>query len=246
MTNLPVNQILAATATSILPLVDSSTVPFFRTAVGFPELESVAIEKTSDVSFVGQSLLLDFEIKGWFFNEMPIPGCGDKGEFIRFKREPAVKLKVSSGTNKIAIPDWGVEIDNEKFSISNLRVAVVRQYLMLADKARRQNLSVQERTFWKKLLADSDYGDFCQRLAPAVRDTGKRVSSDGDGVSVVWSSGEKQTVSSNFAEALSIVNDGEEFSARVKFVDNELVSLAEVVPLGKSAPVDLDDLFGVA
>jgi hypothetical protein len=50
----------------------------------------------------------------------------------------------------------------------------------------------------------------------------------------------------DFAKQLSIVEDGETFLARVKFIDYKLASLAEVTPLGKIAPVALDDLFGAA
>jgi hypothetical protein len=42
------------------------------------------------------------------------------------------------------------------------------------------------------------------------------------------------------------VEDGESFSARVKFIDYKLASMSEVIPLGKLAPVDFDDLFGAA
>ena len=117
---------------------------------------------------------------------------------------------------------------------------------MLAGKSRRQTLTDEERGVWKRLLADSDYGDFCQRTAPAVKDIATRIRAGKDGVEVVWSSGENEMVPSDLAKPLAIVEDGEDFSARVKFIDYKLASLSEVVPLGKPAPVGLDDLFGLA
>lgn len=140
-------------------------------------------------------------------------------------------------------PDWGVSVSIENATRESLRNAVVRQYVMLADKSRRHALTDEERGIWKRLLADSDYGDFCQRTAPAVKDVATRIRAVRDGVEVVWSSGENETIPNDLARPLVIVEDGEEFSARVKFIDYRLASLSEVVPLGKPAPVGLDDLF---
>ena len=113
-------------------------------------------------------------------------------------------------------------------------------------KSRQHMLTEEDRIYWKQLLADSDYGDFCQRTAPAVRDTGRRIRTIGQDVEVAWSSGESEVLGPDFAKQLSIVEDGESFSARVKFIDYKLASMSEVIPLGKPAPVDLDGLFGAA
>ncbi len=79
-----------------------------------------------------------------------------------------------------------------------------------------------------------------------MRDSGRRIRAVEHGVEVVWSSGESEVLGLDFAKQLSIVEDGETFLARVKFIDYKLASLAEVTPLGKIAPVALDDLFGAA
>lgn len=236
----PIDKVFAATATSVFSIGNGIAVPFFDTAASSSPEETAPYETSNVDSTIDRALLFDFDFAGWFTDKMQIPG---DSVFIRFKREPAVKMNVS---RKILIPDWGVSLPIEKTTIENLRTAVVRQYVMLAEKSRRHTLTEQDRIYWKQLLADSDYGDFCQRTAPSVRDSGRRIRAIGHGVEVVWSSGESEVLGPDFAKQLSIVEDGETFLARVKFIDYKLASLAEVTPLGKIAPVDLDDLFGVA
>ena len=173
---------------------------------------------------------------GWFAEKMPVPGSD---AFIRFKRKPNAKLNV---LKTVSIPDWGVSVPIENATRESVRNAVVRKYVMLADKSRKHMLTDEERSVWKQLLADSDYGDFCQRTAPAIKDVATRIRAVKDGVEVIWSSGESETISGDLAKSLAIVEDGEEFSARVKFIDYKLVALTEVVPLGKPTTVRRIDL----
>ena len=225
-----------ATTATVLPSLDNGDTLSKASAVptedGLYEQSQILFSATADLS-------VDFD-NGWFTGKMHIPGSD---AFIKFKRKPTAKLHVSQ---TVTIPDWGVSVPLNNVTPESLRNAVVRQYVMLADKSRRQTLTDEERGVWKRLLADSDYGDFCQRTAPAVKDIATRIRAGKDGVEVVWSSGENETVPSDLAKPLAIVEDGEDFSARVKFIDYKLASLSEVVPLGKPAPVGLDDLFGLA
>lgn len=239
MSGIPIERILAATATGILPVGDDGAVLFFDTGASDAPLEDALYERVPASMVVNATLSVDFD-NGWFAEKMPIPGSD---AFIRFKRKPRAKLNVSQ---TVSIPDWGVSVPIENATRESLRNAVARQYVMLADKSRRHVLTDEERGVWKRLLADSDYGDFCQRTAPAVKDVATRIRTARDGVEVVWSSGENETIPNDLAKPLVIVEDGEEFSARVKFIDCKLVSLSEVVPLGKPASVGLDDLFGTA
>ena len=239
MNAVPLERILAATATSFLPVGDDGAVPFFDTGASVAPIEDALYEYVSASMAVNAALSVDFD-NGWFVEKMSIPGSD---AFITFKRKPSAKLNVAQ---TVSIPDWGVSVPVENASPESLRNAVVRKYVMLADKSRKNRLTDDERGVWKRLLADSDYGDFCQRTAPAVMDVATRIRAVAEGVEVVWSSGKSETIPSDLAKPLAIVDDGEEFSARVKFIDYKLASLSEVVPLGKPAPVGLDDLFGAA
>ncbi|MDY3228096.1 MAG: hypothetical protein SOW92_00425 [Kiritimatiellia bacterium] len=236
MTAKTLEKLFFATTATVLPSIDNgetlSEASVTPTEDGLYERTQVSVSATADLS-------VDFD-NGWYAEKMRIPGSD---AFIRLKRKPIAKLNVSQ---TVTIPDWGVSVPVSNVSPESLRNAVVRQYVMLADKSRRHALTDEERGVWKHLLADSDYGDFCQRTAPAVRDVATRIRADKNGVEVVWSSGENETVPNDLAKPLAIVEDGEEFSARVKFIDYKLASLSEVVPLGKPAPVGLDDLFGAA
>ena len=225
-----------ATTATVLPSLDNGDTLSKASAV---PTEDGLYEQSQDLFSATADLSVDFD-NGWFTEKMHIPGSD---AFIKFKRKPTAKLYVSQ---TVTIPDWGVSVPLNNVTPESLRNAVVRQYVMLADKSRRQTLTDEERGVWKRLLADSDYGDFCQRTAPAVKDVATRIRAGKDGVEVVWSSGENETVPSDLAKPLAIVEDGEDFSARVKFIDYKLASLSEVVPLGKPAPVGLDDLFGLA
>lgn len=222
----------------------ATVVPSFNNGEAFSDasvepIEEGIYERVSASSLLAADLSVDFD-NGWFVEKMPIVGTD---AFIKFKRKPNAKLNVS---RTVVIPDWGVSVPIENASQESLRTAVVRQYVMLADKSRRNALTDEERGVWKQLLSDSDYGDFCQRTAPAVKDIATRIRAVKDGVEVRWSSGESEILPASLAKPLAIVEDGEEFSARVKFIDYKLASLSEVVPRGKPSSVNLDDLFGAA
>ncbi len=228
----------AAVGFGMFPSSDDGAFQSSDTGVLTVPIEEGLCDRSTGPVDENDSLSFDFEFAGWFSKEMGIPGTD---AFITFKRQPVVKFHV---TQSILIPDWGVSIPIEGVTTEKLRNAVVRKYVMLAEKARKNTLTEEDRRYWKKLLADSDYGDFCQRTAPAVKEFGTRLCVVDGGVEVAWSTGETEVVPAGLARSLVIVEDGEDFSARVKFIDGKLVSLAEVVPQEKSAPISLDDLFG--
>lgn len=236
MTTHALEKLFFATTATVVPSLNNGEA---YSDASVEPIEEGIYERVSASFLLAAELSVDFD-NGWFVEKMPIVGTD---AFIKFKRKPNAKLNVS---RTVVIPDWGVSVPIEKASQESLRTAVVRQYVMLADKSRRNALTDEERGVWKQLLADSDYGDFCQRTAPAVKDTATRIRAVNDGVEVRWSSGESEILPASLAKPLAIVEDGEEFSARVKFIDYKLASLSEVVPTGKPSSVDLDDLFGAA
>lgn len=236
MTAKSLEKLFFVTTATVLPSLDNGEV--LSEASVAPIEDGLYVRTPASVPATAD-LSVDFD-NGWFAEKIFIPGSE---AFIRFKRKPIAKLNI---LQTVSIPDWGVSVPVSNVTQESLRNAVVRTYVMLADKARKNTLTDEERVVWKQLLADSDFGDFCQRTAPTVKDVATRVRAVKDGIEVLWSSGESEIVPASLAKPLAIVEDGEEFSARVKFIDYKLASLSEVVPLGKPTPVDLDDLFGAA
>ncbi len=240
MSSVPIKSILLMTTATfgMLPSGDDGVPRSSDTDISMFPIEESQCDLPTGPADENDSLSFDFEFAGWFSDKMEIPGTD---AFVTFKRQPVVKLKVARA---IEIADWGVSVSIDDVTPEKLRNAVVRKYVMLAEKARKNTLTEEDRRYWKNLLADSDYGDFCQRTAPAVKEFGTRICAVDGGVKVAWSSGETEVVSAGLARSLVIVEDNEDFSARVKFIDGKLVSLDEVVPQEKSAPIGLDDLFG--
>ena len=236
-------KVLAVTAAGTFPANTDIVNEFADSAVAFQN--SIRSEMKRSVGFglpITESLF-SIDFKGWFASKMFIPGTED---FISFTREPETKLIISKA---ITIPDWGVSVSLDRVSPEEMQLAVVRRYVMLANRYRRNDptLTTEDRANWKMLLADSNYADFCQRTAPAVGNSGRRIREVSDGVEVVWDGAtEADMIAGNFARQLAIVEDGERFSARVKFIDNKVASLSDVITLGEVHPVDIDELFGVA
>ena len=192
----------------------------------------ISKEIESDVSHIS------FVYPGWFLEKMPIPG---RDICIKFKREPSLVLQVS--TRCVIIEEWGVRVALDVLTPKKFQNAIVRQYLYLADRARRQCLNSKEREYWYALVRDSNYSDFCQKTAPMLSIGGVRVRSYEGKVEVLWDGFEPELLCGNFAEQLAVVEDGEEFSARGRFINNRLSALSDVVPCGRPISVDLTDLL---
>lgn len=235
--NYAYKSILAATATAAA-IGQGATVAMFDTETS--QRDASSVERHSAMGQAENLPLIDFDSAGWFENIMMIPG---EEAYITFKRRPQLKMSLF---NKVLIPEWGVSVEVSKFSPAALRLAVIRKYRMLDDKARRRVLTDEERREWKNLLADSDYGDYCQRTAPKVKVSGIRQRQVGNEVEVLWSEGESETVGGTAAAMLSVVEDGEEFTAYARFINRRLSDISDVVPVGKPEEVNFSELFGLA
>ena len=185
-----------------------------------------------------KSLQMPIHFEGWFQTRMQIPGTD---AFISFKKPPRMTMRVAEC---VMIDDWGIRLSFNELSPESIQRRVVGQYLRLAEHARRQILTDEERKFWNAIVSDSDYAAFCQQTAPMTAIGGIRIgAAKRDAVRVAWNGCDEEILTGVFAQQLSIVEDGEEFSARGKFIDGMLAALSNVTPLGKPTPIDLDELF---
>jgi len=223
-----------ATAAGVLPMTPQQFGSEDHTdALRFPVAEVQQVEGS-----IVALPPIKFEIADWFREHMPIPG-GDA--YISFNRKPQTMLSVGDAC---IIPDWGVRVPIDDISPEAVSKAVVRRYLLLANKARKGTLTTEEKDNWDQFLRDSDYADFCQRTAPLSAVSGICVSKDRDFVEVSWGEGEPERIFGVLASSLSFLDAGEEFSARVRFINYKLAAISDVTPLGKPERVDLSDLFG--
>lgn len=225
-----------ATAAGILPMVPQQ--------FGSEDQTDTARSSVAEVQQVEGSCVrlppISFEIAEWFSAHMPIP---ESDAYISFKRKPQTLLCVG---DSCIIPEWGVRVPVDDISPEAVSKAVVRRYLFLANKARKGTLTHEERDNWDQFLLDSDYADFCQRTAPLSAVSGICVKKGRDFVEVSWGEGNPERVSGGLAAALSFLDEGDEFSARVRFVDYKLSAISDITPLGKPERIDLVDLFGAA
>ena len=238
MTLLPTitGKVVGATAAALFPMAYDQSGHGETTGT----MRSLMVEQREAQGTVVGIPPVPMNVAGWFRTRMPIPGTD---AFVTFKRLPSLMFHVGDA---VYITDWGVRIPFDSLTPEKIQALVIGQYLRLAERARRQNLTKEERGYWKMLVADSNYADFCQRTAPLATLSGIRVRAVNDTVDVLWNGAELETLHGNFARQLSVVRDGEEFLARGRFVNDSLAALCDVVPIGKPVPVDLGDLFGKA
>ncbi len=227
-------RVVGATAAAILPMACDQTPTGEPTGTSRPS----PIAQCEARGVIVGIPPVRMDVAGWFRPRMPIPGTD---AFVTFKRQPPLTLHIGDA---VYIDEWGVRIPLDEIVPEKIQNRVVGQYLRLAERARRQRLTPKERAYWETMVTDSDYSDFCQRTAPMAALGGVRVRAIANAVEVLWDGAEPEMLHGDFARQLAVVDDGEAFSARGRFVNDSLTALSDVVPLGKPTPVDLDDLFG--
>ena len=173
---------------------------------------------------------------GWFREEIKVPGTDVT---LKMLRKPLMSLKCAE--QKINIPDWGVDIPLDGVSESVIRLFVVKQYLRLHRAAMDQQLTDADKEYWRHMLKDINYGDYCEQTAPMVWSVGKKVRTAPEGVYVSWSDSEEELLTGNFAEQLSVVSDGKSFTGMVKFRHSRLSALSNVSELPRYG-AEADDL----
>lgn len=231
---------VASVVLATTPIVGSAEdLSLQRTSVSLAETAAPTAE-ISDAEDI-QEQLIKFEDEGWCPSHLEI---SDK---VRLRMRQAPEVFLSYLTSTFKIPSWGVSISQA----SNLPIdqALVRemkrQFSRLAYAARRQALSKEDRELWRQMLQYFDYADYCEQTAPLMWTIGRRIKTTDGGVVIAWQSDEQEEVCGKLANDLSYINDGETFTALVKFRNFKLSEMREVTPI-QPVHVESDDLSWIS
>ena len=160
----------------------------------------------------------------WFqFEQTVFPFEG--GQQILKLTKP-LELKMNSEGTLFTVKDWGIELD----ALWDIPREVVRKFLYLFSKAEKNCLSEQEQAEW---LAVSDYLDFKQytidRSPPRYMEG--TLCSQSNKVIVEWHDGKRETLKTEVAKSLDMIDPGEHFSAFVKLGANDTAMQIERVSM---------------
>lgn len=161
----------------------------------------------------------------------------DGGQQFLHLRKPLL-LKINKSKLSFEVTDWGIEMDCLR--LAELPHALTRRFLKLLSAAENESLSEREQAEW---LAISDYLDFKQfsidRSSPRYMEGVLR--SRTEVIIVEWHDGSRETLDWNVGKALSDVEPGERFSARVKLGKDDHALNIRNVSLLKSPEDSLQD-----
>lgn len=203
------------------------------------EIGSSTRQAEITMAAASNEMMLKVELEGWCPKSLDIP----KQAKVRLFKEPELFFAPVAG--EFRIPDWDIVVKAEQSAIARLPLLMARQFMRLLRASQNGNLPESKLDVWQKILVAVDYGDYCEQTRPLTWTVGTRIKAVGGGVLVDWGDGETEELTGDFAEQLSIVEDGESFSALTKFVHTKLSEMRDVASIDGVSP-DVDDLSWIS
>jgi len=152
-----------------------------------------------------------------FIFDVPFPqavmplGEGDKT--IRLWSQPTMRYDSARAT--VELQPWNIRLRMEE--AGNIPREIARTFLTLWTKAERQTLSDPEKSRWAEILEQVDFQQFCVEHAPTRYVQGLLKTRTSAATTVLWQDGTEENVTGAPRTALDLVNEGEAFSAHVRF-----------------------------
>jgi len=157
------------------------------------------------------------------------------GDDTLLKLKDNLELKLLPTEGMVEVSGWGLKLRVE--DLPNLSSYICRRFLQVLRKAETEELSEQDQACAVAIMDSVDFQQFTIDRALPRKVSGILIEY-GTFAKVDWNSGGIQAIPHRFAQALSVVDVGESFSAFVRFgIDGEILSLNSVMPLGKR-PLD--------
>jgi hypothetical protein len=160
-----------------------------------------------------------------------------EGGNILLRLRDAPVIEFYPGVQRCKVRNWELE-----FSVSQISEAphlLARKFLELFSLAQANKLSDSEKANWVSILDEVDYAAFSNdRSAPRYLE-GRLVRRKPD-VTVEWHDGEQQIIPPGVAASLNLIQEGEDFSAFVKWGRGDRIKHIERVTL-LSLPELTDD-----
>lgn len=152
---------------------------------------------------------------------------------LRLLENPTLIL--DPATVKFRVKDWGMELNVA--SAVDLPRLIVRRFLNLWSHAQNDTLSDVDAQAWGKIVGIVDMQDFAQQHSDPRYVEGRLVLVR-DVLRVEWHDGSLCFIPREFASCFDLLNEGEYFSAFVKFgLNNQPVSISRVLPLAPPVAV---------
>ena len=156
------------------------------------------------------------------------------GQHLILEQPP--QIAVFPGLLEFELVGWNIRLPYDRKD--QIGRELVRKFLNLYTKAARIDLNEQEEAEWAEISKRVNYRRFSLERTIPVYAEGILVERKVDHCRIEWHDGAKETLTGTLAEAMSILEPGERFTAFAKFGDgNALTEISNVAP----APAISDD-----
>jgi len=150
---------------------------------------------------------------------------------LRLKENPILILNPANLT--VEMKDWGLELNMG--SAPELPRYIVRRFLFLWSQAQNNALSETDAQSWEKILGLVDMQDFAVQQSEPRYIEGQLLAIR-DVLRVQWHDGTFCYIPREFTSRFDLLNEGEFFSAFVKFGRNdEPIAIDRVLPVAAPA-----------
>lgn len=165
-------------------------------------------------------------IQTFDFPQKLIP-LDEAGELLRLW-EP-LELKVNPLDNTFHVGDWDITMPCDDVHLLPEKIA--RKFLVFFGKSETGRLSQNEEQQWLRILDTVDFQHFSVNRAPAHYMEGKLLRKTPH-TRVEWSDGSTDKLASEVSKKLSMLKEGDLFSAYCKLgLDNEVTAIERVLLL---------------
>lgn len=138
-----------------------------------------------------------------------------------------LEIALEPGGRECSVEGWGVLVPVQ--NVHHLPRILARQFLQLFSKADAGTLGEQEKEIWLSILERVDYRRFSVDRAEPHYLEGTVLQRQPEWVLVEWHDGDKVRIPYPIARALSVLEIGDTFGARVRLgLDNEVRSIEAV------------------
>lgn len=193
----------------------------------------IEIEEAVDFGEVVQCSV-DIEADALFAEPLLVSGVP-----LQVVKPPRVTLR---DYRTLSIPEWDVSVETSQDAIYQLRRAAMRQFVNLQRRVKMSTQSEKQRRTWHSMLNAIDYATYSAYDMPYRWATGL-LEYRGTSVRVRWYDGGDgvEILSPELTSKFELVDEGEEFVARVKTIHRQTIDLDRIAALPQEQAEE-DDL----
>ncbi len=130
------------------------------------------------------------------------------GRVLRMRNKQ--RLHYNLATNTMEVVGWGIKINRP----DEAQKSMARKFLMLFQKAKRQQLTDSEKECWLHIIDNVDYVAYCMEEESPRYVEGKVINTSP--FIIRWHDGEQENLHGRVTEQLSVLERGDSFCAHTK------------------------------